>query len=41
LLETRIIAMASQVPPGVPVDREQIFGMAQQEMEYRVDLFNK
>jgi len=74
--------MASQVPPGVPVDREQallslclsvtssclelfpaevytrqfwwtscvwclgwgelqIFGMAQQEMEYRVDLFNK
>ncbi|KAH8954105.1 hypothetical protein BDL97_08G062500 [Sphagnum fallax] len=33
--------MASQVPAGVPVDREQIFGMAQQEMEYRVDLFNK
>ncbi|CAM6020697.1 unnamed protein product [Sphagnum balticum] len=33
--------MASQVPPGVAVDREQIFGMAQQEMEYRVDLFNK
>ncbi|OAE29997.1 hypothetical protein AXG93_3893s1040 [Marchantia polymorpha subsp. ruderalis] len=26
---------------GLPVEKEQIFRMAQQEMEYRVDLFNK
>ncbi|KAG0588770.1 hypothetical protein M758_2G220800 [Ceratodon purpureus] len=32
--------MASKGAPSA-ADREQIFGMAQQEMEYRVDLFNK
>ncbi|KAG0588774.1 hypothetical protein KC19_2G268000 [Ceratodon purpureus] len=34
------VAMASKGAPSA-ADREQIFGMAQQEMEYRVDLFNK
>ncbi|XP_061337958.1 mitochondrial import inner membrane translocase subunit TIM10 isoform X2 [Gastrolobium bilobum] len=31
---------ANNVPPSA-IDKEQIFGMAEKEMEYRVELFNK
>uniref|UniRef100_I1JJT6 Mitochondrial import inner membrane translocase subunit n=2 Tax=Glycine subgen. Soja TaxID=1462606 RepID=I1JJT6_SOYBN len=32
--------MASNISPSA-FDKEQIFGMAEKEMEYRVELFNK
>ncbi|KAH1219175.1 Mitochondrial import inner membrane translocase subunit TIM10 [Glycine max] len=32
--------MASNISPSA-LDKEQIFGMAEKEMEYRVELFNK
>ncbi|RZB66785.1 Mitochondrial import inner membrane translocase subunit TIM10, partial [Glycine soja] len=32
--------MASNISPAA-FDKEQIFGMAEKEMEYRVELFNK
>ncbi|KAK7335796.1 hypothetical protein VNO80_27846 [Phaseolus coccineus] len=32
--------MAANISPDV-LDKEQIFGMAEKEMEYRVELFNK
>ncbi|KAJ9698570.1 hypothetical protein PVL29_007576 [Vitis rotundifolia] len=32
--------MAANNQPGA-LDKEQIFGMAEKEMEYRVELFNK
>ncbi|KAG7036963.1 Mitochondrial import inner membrane translocase subunit TIM10, partial [Cucurbita argyrosperma subsp. argyrosperma] len=34
------VSMASPTGPTA-VDKEQIFGMAEKEMEYRVELFNK
>ncbi|XP_028072096.1 uncharacterized protein LOC114274392 isoform X2 [Camellia sinensis] len=36
-----LINMAAKNNIPTPVDREQIFGMAEKEMEYRVELFNK
>ncbi|KAK1270420.1 Mitochondrial import inner membrane translocase subunit TIM10 [Acorus gramineus] len=33
------MAASNNAPSGI--DKEQIFGMAEKEMEYRVDLFNK
>ncbi|XP_076899686.1 mitochondrial import inner membrane translocase subunit TIM10-like isoform X1 [Bidens hawaiensis] len=33
--------MAANTNTPTAVDKEQIFGMAEKEMEYRVELFNK
>ncbi|KAK7261526.1 hypothetical protein RIF29_27840 [Crotalaria pallida] len=41
LLVTRKVAMGANNIPLSALDKEQIFGMAEKEMEYRVELFNK
>ncbi|KAK8488839.1 hypothetical protein V6N11_025353 [Hibiscus sabdariffa] len=33
------VSMAANIPAGI--DKEQAFGMAETEMEYRVELFNR
>ncbi|CAJ1955650.1 unnamed protein product [Sphenostylis stenocarpa] len=33
--------MAANISPAAHLDKEQIFGIAEKEMEYRVELFNK
>ncbi|KAA8543802.1 hypothetical protein F0562_022021 [Nyssa sinensis] len=36
-----LVIMAANTNAPAQVDKEQIFGMAEKEMEYRVELFNK